>query len=81
MVVPVNASVAQVAVAAPRRPNDLAVRAETARLHGVQQLDEVELLVLLDDSGVAQPHYDAIDNGRAKQTLTPVEQPVQHRTA
>ena len=81
MVVPVNASVAQVAVAAPRRPNDLAVRAETARLHGVQQLDEIELLVLLDDSGVAQPHYDAIDNGRAKQTLTPVEQPVQHRTA
>ena len=80
MVVSIDACVAQVAVTAPRRPDNLAVRAEAARLHRVQQLDEVDLLVLLDDTRVAQPHDGAEEDGHAKQTLTPVEQPIQRWT-
>ena len=59
MVVAVNTSLAENAVATSWSPDDFAVWAEAARLERVKQRYEVQLLILFDYTRIAEPHYDA----------------------
>ena len=70
MVVSVDAGVAKGAVAAPRGPDNLAVRTQTTRLHRVEQLHEVEMLVLLQFAWVTCPDKDAEKTCCAEEGLT-----------
>ena len=75
MIVAVDAVVAEGAMAAPWRPNYLAVGAEAAGLHRVEQLYEVERRVRLDPPRIAEPDTDAEEACEAEERLTAVEKP------
>ena len=59
----VDADAAQVAVAAARRADDLAVGAQTGRLQLLEELFEVELGVFLDGARIGEPDRDPEEHG------------------
>ena len=76
MVEPIDTSVAIVAVAAPRRPDQPALRAETSRTECFHKLGEVHLLVFLDIARIAENESGAKEETNAKEYLCRPIQPL-----
>ena len=73
MIVSIYTVIAQCAMAAPRRPDNLTIRAQAASFHRVQKLHEAQRSVTLDHTRIAQPYEAAENAGESKQDLAPHE--------
>ena len=69
MVEPVDAHATQIAVSAPGRANDFALRAEAARFERVEELGEIQGRVRLELAWIGEPDPDPEDHGEAEQAL------------